>query len=146
MIRKMLIIIIVAWFALSLHAGGALAASVKFGWNPATSADVSGYRLYWKNKTTSALTKLGNDITGKTTATATVDIPTIEGADKYVVVAKAYDLAGNESKESNEATKDGTTFIWADTTPPEAPGMLQVLQQIADALNKIATIMASAGK
>lgn len=127
--------------ALLIQASPAFAASVKFGWTPSTSADVSGYRLFWKNKTTSTLTKLGADIPGKATATATVDLPVIEGADKYVVVAKAYDLAGNESKESNEATKDGVTFTWIDTTAPEAPGMLQVLQQIADALNRIAIAM-----
>lgn len=128
-------------FFLASFAQVAEAASVKFQWTPSTSADAAGYRLFWKNKTTSTLTKLGNDVAGKTTSTATVDIPTVEGADTYVVVAKTYDLAGNESVESNEALKDGTVFTWKDTTPPAAPGVLQVLQQIADSLERIAAAL-----
>lgn len=117
------------------------AASVKFGWTASPSNDVAGYRLFWKNKATNTLTKLGADIPGKNTVTATVPIPEVEGADSFAVVAKAYDLAGNESVESNEATKDGAVVLWKDTTPPSPPGVLQVLQQIAQALERIASYM-----
>lgn len=138
--KKITVMAIVAILVV-LMASIAQAASAKFQWTPSTSDDAAGYRLFWKNKSTSTLTKLGADIAGKTTSTATVDIPTVEGADTYVVVAKTYDLAGNESAESNEATKDGTTFTWKDTTPPAAPGVLQVLQQIADSLERIAAAL-----
>lgn len=116
----------------------ALAETENFSWTASPSADCAGYRLYWKDKATNALTKMGADIVGKATLTATRDIPVVEGTQTFAVIAKAYDLAGNESVASNEATKDGTAFVWKDTTAPAPPGMLQVLQQIAAALDKIA--------
>lgn len=116
----------------------AFAETATFQWTASPSSDVSGYRLYWKDKVNGALTKMGADITGKATVTATREIPVIEGAQTFAVVAKAYDSAGNESVASNEATKDGVAYVWKDTTAPEPPGVLQVLQQIAASLERIA--------
>lgn len=114
------------------------AETATFQWTASPSSDVSGYRLYWKDKATGNLSKLGADISGKNTVTASREIPVIEGAQTFAVVAKAYDLAGNESVASNEATKDGTAYVWKDVTAPEPPSVLHVLQQIAAALERIA--------
>lgn len=116
----------------------AFAETATFQWTASPSADVSGYRLFWKDKATGTLTKLGSDVTGRTTVTSSREIPVIEGTATFAVVAKAYDAAGNESAASNEATKDGTAYVWKDVTAPEPPGVLQVLQQIAASLEKIA--------
>ena len=116
----------------------AFAETATFQWTASPSGDVAGYRLYWKDKATGNLSKLGSEISGKNTVTASREIPVIEGAQTFAVVAKAYDLAGNESAASNEATRDGTAYVWKDVTPPEPPGVLQVLQQIAESLERIA--------
>ena len=114
------------------------AETATFQWTASPSSDVSGYRLYWKDKATGNLSKLGADISGKNTVTASREIPVIEGSATFAVVAKAFDQAGNESVASNEATKDGIAYVWKDTTAPEPPGVLQVLQQIAASLDRIA--------
>ena len=119
----------------------AYAAQTTFQWDISPSVDAAGYRLYAKDGVTGAITKLGQDIPGRTTAQATVEIQEPVGASTHTVVAKAYDLAGNESPESNQATRDGTVYVWRDVTPPDAPTMLQVLQQIASALDRIAGIL-----
>lgn len=116
----------------------AFAETTTFQWTASPSGDVAGYRLYWKDKANGSLSKMGADIAGKSTVTATREIPAIEGTQTFAVVAKAYDAAGNESVASNEATKDGTAYVWKDTTAPEPPGVLQVLQQIAASLDRIA--------
>jgi len=114
-----------------------------FQWNISPSIDVAGYRLYMKDINSGALTQLGNDIPGRDTWTATVEVTEPVGAGKFWVVAKAYDSAGNESAESNLAylTDPATPYVWSDTTPPEPPTMLQVLQQIAGALDRIASAL-----
>ncbi len=112
-----------------------------FQWEISPNSDCAGYRLYMKDVDTGALTKLGPDIPGRDTKTATVDVVEPVGIGQFWVVAKSYDLAGNESeKESNKAYTFGTTdeIIWQDITPPEPPTMLQVLRQIAGALERIA--------
>lgn len=114
------------------------AETATFQWTASPSTDVAGYRIFWKDKASGTLTKLGTDIAGRTTVTASREIPVVEGTKTYAVVAKAYDLAGNESGESNEATKDGVAYVWKDITAPEPPGVLQVLQQIAASLERIA--------
>jgi len=130
---------IVIFVALSIIVPSTVfAETATFQWTASPSTDVAGYRLFWKDKAGGTLTKLGADITGRTTVTASREIPVIEGTATYAVVAKAYDQAGNESVESNEATKDGSVYIWRDVTAPEPPGVLQVLQQIASSLERIA--------
>lgn len=87
---------------------------VKLAWDPSTSVDVVGVRLY---KTT---------IPGQYTYGAdhcAVDIPvgietgtiTIVGDGLYYFVATAYDASGNESGSSNEVSQ------LIDTTPPDSP-------------------------
>lgn len=114
-----------------------------FQWSPSPSTDVAGYRLYSKDVATGALTQLSNDIPGRETQTATVEVTEPVGAGQFWVVAKAYDAAGNESGESNRAyvTDPATPYVWRDITPPEPPTTLQVLQQIANALERIASAL-----
>lgn len=135
--------IIAAMAAILIICSGsvALAAQTTFSWTPSASADVAGYRLYAKDKATGALTKLGNDIVGASKATATVDTPEPVGLAEYTVVAKAYDLKGNESAPSNEATRDGAVFVWKDVTPPEAPTLLQALRQLTMAIERVASAL-----
>jgi hypothetical protein len=75
---------------------------------------------------------------GKATTTATVTIPDVVGIDQYTVVATAFDLAGNESDKSHDATKDVVVYFWKDITAPLAPQLLKVLQLIAGSLERIA--------
>lgn len=117
-------------------------AATTFRWDQNTESDLAGYRLYLKNKTTGAFIKLGTDIPKPVTQT-TVTVPEPVGADQYSVVMTAFDVAGNESDKSSEATQDGVVYFWKDVTPPGIPQLLQVLQLIADTLQRIAVALES---
>lgn len=121
----------------------AYAAPRTFQWTASPSTDAAGYRLYSKDVATGNLTKLGSDIPGRETQTATVEVAEPVGTGQFWVVAKAYDAVGNESTESNRAytTDPDVPFVWRDVTPPEPPTTLQVLQQIANALDRIASAL-----
>lgn len=119
------------------------AAPVTFQWDASPSPDVAGYRLYLKAQgAPPTYTQLGPNIPGRNTLTTTVNVE-IEGAEAYRVVAVAYDQRGNLSAYSNEATKDGVPFDFVDITPPVPPGMLQVLERIAQALESIAMYLSN---
>ena len=119
------------------------AAQQTFQWDISPSTDVAGYRLYMKDINSGALTQLGNNISGRETTSVTVEVTEPIGTRAFWVVAKAYDSAGNESVESNKAylTDPAIPYVWSDVTPPEPPTMLQVLQQIAEALERIASAL-----
>ena len=120
-----------------------LAAQQTFQWDISPSIDVAGYRLYMKDINSGALTQLGNNISGRETTSVTVEVTEPIGTGAFWVIAKAYDSAGNESAESNKAylTDPSIPYVWSDVTPPEPPTMLQVLQQIAEALDRIASAL-----
>lgn len=134
--KKIIIMaMVITWFSGSV----AFAENVALKWDPSSSGDVAGYRIYLKSG--DQYLKLGADIPGKTTTTATVTVPQVEGLEQYTIVARAYDLAGNESSDSNEATKDGVVQVWKDVTSPAPPSIVQVLERIARAVEDIANTL-----
>jgi hypothetical protein len=115
----------------------AFAAEVKLTWNPNTETDLAGYRIYQSNtsQTYNRATNKVADIPAlpNQTKVATLNVTPEDGRPVYFV-ATVYDTSGNESGNSNEV-------VWTvkDSIPPTPPSMLSVLQEIANALQSLAT-------
>lgn len=137
--KKILLVVLLIFAMTSI----ASAAQVTFTWSPSPSVDVAGYRLFLKNKADGKLTKLGTDFMGKSTSQGIVTINDVEGLGQYTAVAKSFDLAGNESLESNEATKDGVIYVWKDTTPPAPPSLLQAISGLTAAIDNLASAISN---
>ena len=118
-------------------AAPAWGATVKLTWNPNTEPDLAGYRIY-QTETPGAYDKATQRVadisaTANQQKTADVQVNFTDGRTVYFV-ATAYDTSGNESGFSNEVS-----FKTSDTTPPAAPSILSVLEQIANAAQSIVT-------
>jgi hypothetical protein len=92
----------------------ALAADVTLAWNPNSESDLAGYRIYYG--TTSGSYTNSRDVGNATTCT----ISNLLAGQTYYFVATAYDLSGNESGYSNQASH---TIPAANRAPgtPSAP-------------------------
>lgn len=106
------------------------AAVVNVSWNANTEADLAGYKLYYG--TTSGVYGLPVDV-GKVTSYSVTVNP--EVTTTYYVTLTAYDMSGNESPKSDEAS---ITVTVADTTPPAKPtGIRMLIQEIVSILKKL---------
>ena len=105
------------------------AAVVDVSWNANTEADLAGYKLYYG--TTSGVYGLPVDV-GKVTSYSVTVNPKVTTT--YYVTLTAYDMSGNESPKSDEAS---ITVTVADTTPPAKPtGLKMVIQQFLSWLRR----------
>ena len=105
------------------------AAVVDISWNANTEADLAGYKLYYG--TTSGVYGLPVDV-GKVTSYSVTVNPKVTTT--YYVTLTAYDMSGNESPKSDEAS---ITVTVADTTPPAKPtGLKMVIQQFLSWLRR----------
>ncbi len=105
------------------------AAVVDVSWNANTEADLAGYKLYYG--TTSGVYELPIDV-GKVTSYSVTVNPKVTTT--YYVTLTAYDMSGNESPKSDEAS---ITVTVADTTPPAKPtGLKMVIQQFLSWLRR----------
>jgi hypothetical protein len=113
MIKKLLI---AGLFVLLISINAFAAKAITFTWAPNQESDLAGYKLYTGNATGNytANVDVGNVITH------TLTLP--DG--NYYFALSAYDTSGNESGKSNEVS----TVV--DTTPPAAPGSLNITVQI----------------
>lgn len=105
------------------------AAVVDVSWNANTEADLAGYKLYYG--TASGVYGLPVDV-GKVTSYSVTVNPKVTTT--YYVTLTAYDMSGNESPKSDEAS---ITVTVADTTPPAKPtGLKMVIQQLLSWLRR----------
>lgn len=105
------------------------AAVVDISWNANTEADLAGYKLYYG--TASGVYGLPVDV-GKVTSYSVTVNPKVTTT--YYVTLTAYDMSGNESPKSDEAS---ITVTVADTTPPAKPtGLKMVIQQFLSWLRR----------
>lgn len=108
---------------------GLQAAVVDVSWNANTEADLAGYKLYYG--TDSGVYGLPVDV-GKVTSYSVTVNPKVTTT--YYVTLTAYDMSGNESPKSDEAS---ITVTVADTTPPAKPtGLKMVIQQFLSWLRR----------
>lgn len=108
---------------------GLQAAVVDVSWNANTEADLAGYKLYYG--TASGVYGLPVDV-GKVTSYSVTVNPKVTTT--YYVTLTAYDMSGNESPKSDEAS---ITVTVADTTPPAKPtGLKMVIQQFLSWLRR----------
>ena len=108
---------------------GLQAAVVDVSWNANTEADLAGYKLYYG--TDSGVYGLPVDV-GKVTSYSVTVNPKVTTT--YYVTLTAYDMSGNESPKSDEAS---ITVTVAGTTPPAKPtGLKMVIQQFLSWLRR----------
>jgi len=108
--------VILAVFVLS---SAAIAGSLKLAWDASTPADlVAGYKLYYGTESGKygAPIDVGNSLTG--------EIPNLDEATRYYVVATAYDEWGRESDYSVEIS-----------ARPAKPGTVKNVKVVAEKVN-----------
>lgn len=104
--------------------------------DPNTESDLAGYRIYQSNtsgdynKTTDKVSEVA---IGPNTQPFFDITDLVEDGRTVYFVATAFDTNGNESGFSNELS-----YTVQDTTAPQPPSMLSIVQQIANALTSIA--------
>jgi len=103
--------------ALVLSVGLASGESIKLVWDPNSEADLAGYKVYSSNTNGGPYTLI-QDV-GKVTELV-LDVTAKPDGPIYYV-ATAYDLSGNESGYSNQAT-----YV-VDHTAPQPPGGCRIL-------------------
>ena len=111
------------------------AKDIRLTCDPNTESDLAGYRIYQSN-TSGTYNKTTDKVSEVMIAPNTqpfFDITDlIEDGRIVYFVATAFDTEGNESDFSNELA-----YTVQDTTAPQPPTMLNLVQQIANALTNI---------
>jgi fibronectin type 3 domain-containing protein len=106
---------------ISLFATTAFALGIRVTWQANTESDLAGYKIYYGTQSGvyGAPIDAGN-VTQK-------DILNLRDGVTYYVAVTAYDLSGNESAKSQEAS-----VKMPDVTPPAAPSKptLSIIDQI----------------
>lgn len=129
--KKYIFIFIFLFFISSIS----FAKDIKLTCDPNSESDLAGYRIYQSN-TSNTYNKATDKVSEVMIAPNTQPFFDIEGLieDGRTVyfVATAFDTQGNESGFSNELA-----YTVQDTTAPQPPTMLNLVQQIANALTNI---------
>lgn len=117
-------LILIAALAAVISSHTATAAAVTLAWDPSSSADITGYRLYLG--TTSGVYLQTSDV-GITTSTMVSNL--IVGKTYYFVVT-AYTSSGLESPPSNEVSFTPTSSPPPGPSPTPGPGPAQILSPV----------------
>jgi hypothetical protein len=113
-IMKLFLVVALIWLLLIMCIPTIHAASVNISWNATPDQDVSGYEIYYGNATGTYGAPV--IINGAGVTSYVLALPTPMVGENLFVALKAFDLSGNKSPYSAEAS-----CYLPDMTAPSAP-------------------------